>query len=243
MKYIHKFLKSYGLLAITLTLIPTLSLSVNQSFSKAKKTLLKSVYFDHHITFYCRVPFEVKRINGKQKAVVDPAQKGFLFRKNRKRASRIEWEHVMPAEQFGGSLACWYSGNPRCLRKGKNYKGRKCCEKVSKEFRLMQADMTNLVPAIGEVNGDRSNFRYMDTSSNIIGQYGLCPMKIDFKGRKAYPAQYTKGFIGRDYLYMAKKYHIHLSSRERKMMRAWSHYPKTSWEILRNKRIITLERR
>ena len=214
------------------------SMAGNQSFSKAKKVLLKQVYYDHQETFYCQVPFEIKQVKGKEKAVVDPTQDGFHYRKNETRASRIEWEHVMPAEQFGGQMACWYKGDDQCVNsKGKSYKGRRCCTKVSEKYRIMQADMHNLVPAIGEVNGDRSNFRYMDTNDVITGQYGNCPFKNDFKDRKAYPADYTKGFIGRDYLYMAKTYGIKLSKQQQKMMEAWSKYPESEWEKTREARI------
>lgn len=240
-----RFLRAITVVAIAV--IPLLSLAANpplhqnQSFSKAKKTLLKKVYYDHHTTFYCRVPFQVKRIRGKEKAVVNPVQSGFHYRKNKTRASRIEWEHVMPAEQFGGGLKCWYQGNVQCKKRGKSYKGRKCCEKVSQEFRIMQADMMNLVPAIGEVNGDRSNYRFMDTNQKLQGQYGSCPIKTDFKGRKTYPAGYTKGFIGRDYLYMVKKYGVKLSKREMKMMQAWAKMPEAQWEKTRQYRIEQLQ--
>ena len=43
-------------------------------------------------------------------------------------------------------------------QKGKRYKGRRCASKVSLEFRLMEADLYNVQPAIGEVNGRRSNY-------------------------------------------------------------------------------------
>ncbi|MCF6777810.1 endonuclease [Thiotrichales bacterium 19X7-9] len=229
------------ILALVLPVIgftATKSMQANESFSKAKKVLLKDVYYDHEFTFYCNVPFEIKQVNGKEKAVIDPVQKGFHFRKNKTRASRIEWEHIISAEQFGGNLACWYKGDSKCVNsKGKSYKGRRCCTKVSSNYRLMQADMHNLVPAIGEVNGDRSNYRYMDTKTNLVGQYGACPFKVDFKGRKAYPAEYTKGFIGRDYLYMSKKYGIKLSKQQQKMMEVWAKYPISDWEKERKARI------
>ena len=216
----------------------TKSLKDNQSFSKAKKTLYKKVYYDHEVTFYCNVPYEMKVVKGKEKLIIDPDQGGFHYRKNKKRASRVETEHIMPAEQFGGGMACWYKGDSKCVNsKGKSYKGRRCCTKVSSKYRIIQADMHNLVPAIGEVNGDRSNFRYMDTNAALTGQYGKCPIKTDFKARKTYPADYTKGFIGRDYLYMSKTYGVKLSKQERKMMEVWAKYPESDWEKIRAKRI------
>jgi deoxyribonuclease-1 len=57
------------------------------------------------------------------------------------RGKCIEWEHVMPAYWFGSQLQCWQDG------------GRKACKQ-------MEGDMHNLVPAIGELNADRSNYRF-----------------------------------------------------------------------------------
>jgi len=35
--------------------------TTNQSFSKAKKTLERQVYYDHRITFYCGCPFTAEK--------------------------------------------------------------------------------------------------------------------------------------------------------------------------------------
>jgi len=64
-----------------------------------------------------------------------------------RRASCIECEHVMPAENFGRHLQCWRNG------------GRKECKK-DVTFNTIKGDLHNLQPSIGEVNGDRSNYRY-----------------------------------------------------------------------------------
>ncbi len=45
-------------------------------------------------------------------------------------------------------------------KKGKPFKGRNCAQKVNIKFRYMQADMYNLVPAVGEINGLRSNYGF-----------------------------------------------------------------------------------
>jgi deoxyribonuclease-1 len=103
----------------------------------------------------------------------------------------------------------------------------------------MEADMFNLVPSIGEVNADRRNYRYMETKDKLKGQYGECSFKVDFKDRKAYPPNYTKGFIARTYFYFFKKYEMKLSKRDKKMFKAWDKkYPITEWEKLRKDRIL-----
>lgn len=66
------------------------------------------------------------------------------------RATRIEWEHIVPAWVMGHQRQCWQKG------------GRKSCTDTDPVFREMEADLHNLAPAIGEVNGDRSNYLYSE---------------------------------------------------------------------------------
>ena len=118
------------------------------SFSKSKKLLLK-LYKDNPVTLYCGCSYKGKKPN--------LSSCGYIPKKKNKRANRIEWEHVVPAHSFGQSFSEWRNGHPKCVtKKGKKFKGRKCAEKMNKEYRRMQADMFNLYPAIGEVNGSFS---------------------------------------------------------------------------------------
>ncbi|EHR1318730.1 endonuclease [Campylobacter coli] len=181
-------------------LILALSLLNAKSFEESKKELVKfyndlgsSYWYD----FYCQAPFKVNK-------------KG----KINQRIKRIEWEHIMPAQNFGKHLPCWKEG------------GRKAC-KNDPTFAKMEADKQNLVPAIGEINGDRSNFRYAEAPTNLkYTQYGNCKVYTDFKAKRFYPANYSKGWIARSYLYMSKTYNIRLSDQERKLMEAWDkQYP------------------
>ncbi|EGE9600513.1 deoxyribonuclease [Campylobacter jejuni] len=181
-------------------LILALSLLNAKSFEESKKELVKfyndlgsSYWYD----FYCQAPFKVNK-------------KG----KINQRIKRIEWEHIMPAQNFGKHLPCWKEG------------GRKAC-KNDPTFAKMEADKQNLVPAIGEINGDRSNFRYAEALTNLkYTQYGNCKVYTDFKAKRFYPANYSKGWIARSYLYMSKTYNIRLSDQERKLMEAWDkQYP------------------
>ena len=141
----RKLLLSFLLAAF---LLPALALAggntTNDSFSKAKK-MLGQVYADHRVTFYCGAAYDA------QGNVTLPD--GFETPKHEKRAGRIEWEHALPAENFGQAFHEWRDGSPECVdNKGNEFKGRKCAEKVNAEYRMMQADMYNLYPAIGAVN-------------------------------------------------------------------------------------------
>lgn len=140
---------------------PALAEGIN-SFSQAKAAAVK-VHADAPGTFYCGC-----KINWQgKKGVVDLQSCGYQVRKNENRASRVEWEHVVPAWQFGHQRQCWQDG------------GRKNCAK-DPVYRKMESDMHNLQPSVGEVNGDRGNFMYSQWNGGE-GQYGQCAMKVDFK--------------------------------------------------------------
>jgi deoxyribonuclease I len=119
-------------------------------------------------------------------------------KKNQARAERIEWEHVIPAENFGRHLTCWQAG------------GRKACKKDA-TFNQIASDMHNFQAAIGEVNGDRSNYRY-SLFTKAFNQYGKCKSAVDFKARIFQPHDEIRGMIARTYLYMSDKYKINLSN-------------------------------
>lgn len=186
-----------------------------QSFSQAKK--LAWTLHAGQTEFYCGC-----RFNGKQ---VDLASCGYQPRKNPQRAARIEWEHVVPAWVIGHQRQCWQHG------------GRRNCSKSDPVFRRAEADLHNLVPAIGELNGDRSNYAY-GWLPQAPSQYGACPMVVDFKARLAMPRKAVRGSVARTYLYMSQRYRLRLSSHSRKLYSAWDKaYPVQPWERQRNQRI------
>jgi deoxyribonuclease-1 len=193
-------------------------------FSKAKK-LLTQIYQDkHQETFYCGCNYKHQ---GK-KLIPELASCGYQVRKQKNRANRIEWEHVVPAWQFGHQLQCWQKG------------GRKACRKDSK-FSYMEGDMHNLVPSIGEVNGDRSNYSFSEWNG-IPTQYGQCDILVDFKARKVQPPQHSKGPIARSYLYMQGRYDFKLSKQDRRLYEAWDkRFPTTRWECEKNRQIKSIQ--
>lgn len=227
-------------LILSFILFTSFLLATNESFSKSKKELRK-IYQGHQIAFYsdCKYNYQDK------KNMIDRSSCGYTPRNQytkkgnlNQRARQIEWEHVMPAENFGRQLSCWRDGDVKCVKQdGKSYKGRKCCEKVSREFRIMQADMINLVPAIGELNADRSNYRY-GADEPKTGQYGKVLFQVDFVNKRAYINPTKRGDVARIYFYMANKYNLKLSKQERAMMEVWDKQdPIDKWEIERIDRI------
>jgi deoxyribonuclease I len=230
------------LLLISLTF--PLMAAQNESFSQSKKDL-ERIYADHAITFYCGCKYD-KRKKGN---MIDRSSCGYVPRnpitksgKVNPRTTRIEWEHIVPAENFGRQFGCWSDGAPECVdSKGKAFKGRKCCEKASQQFRIMQADMHNLVPAIGELNGDRSNLRY-DFEEARKGQYGECRFEVDFDQDRARIKKDIRGDVARTYLYMSDRYKMKLSPQELNKFSVWNKEdPVDAWEVEKNKRIKAIQ--
>ncbi|WP_137297652.1 endonuclease [Psychromonas sp. SP041] len=206
----------------------------NQSFSKAKKQLETGVYSDNRVTLYCGASFDAK------KNITPPT--GFHTDKYIKRSKRVEWEHIVPAENFGRTFKEWRDGDALCVSsKGKSFKGRKCAEKVNNEYRYMQADMHNLFPAIGAVNALRSNYNFQ-MQPGVESDFGSCAMKIN--DRKAEPPVDARGRIARAYLYMDEAYsRYNMSSSQKQLMTAWDKmYPVSAWECMREKNIADIQK-
>lgn len=193
------------------------------SFNAAKK-ILPSIYkqLEDPKSVYCGCDLNIER----NRFIVDLKSCGYTVRKQPKRAARVEVEHIMPAWEFGHQLKCWQQG------------GRKNCSKSSKEFKTMEGDLHNLFPSVGEVNGDRSNYRFQLWNGKPY-QYGKCEMLVDFKGRRAQPPERSRGLIARAYLYMVSHYEgLTLARQQRQLFEAWNKmYPPSENECLRNELI------
>nr|WP_246616432.1 endonuclease [Thaumasiovibrio subtropicus] len=209
-----------------LMITPTLLAATHPtSFSAAKRLLTSEIYHDHTQSFYCDCEFTWNGRRGEP----DLNSCGYTVRKQERRANRIEWEHVVPAWQMGHQLQCWQEG------------GRKACGK-DPQFRLMESDMHNLTPAIGEVNGDRSNYRFSQWNGDHGAFYGQCEMKVDFKQRSAEPPARARGAIARTYFYMNERYQFTLAKAQRQLLQAWDkQYPVDVWECERDKRIARVQ--
>lgn len=206
----------------------------NHSFARAKHMLEDAVYFDHRETLYCGFSFN------EHKNVLLPD--GFQTPAHPGRSRKIEWEHAVPAENFGRSFPEWEEGSRECIdSKGNPFKGRKCVEKANPEYRYMQADMHNLFPAVGAVNAVRSNYRYSELPG-VPSSFGICKAKVD--GKRFEPPDRAKGQVARAALYMDAAYpRYSLSRQQRQLFEAWNKkFPVTEWECVRSKRISNLQR-
>lgn len=196
----------------------------HQNNFQQAKTFAAAINADAPGSFYCgcKITWQGK------KGIPDLNSCGYQVRKNANRAARIEWEHVMPAWEFGHQRQCWQDG------------GRKNCNK-DPHYRRIETDLHNLQPAVGEVNGDRGNFAYSQWNGSEK-QYGQCEMKIDFKLKQAEPPARARGAIARTYFYMRDQYHLRISRQQTQLFTAWDKlYPVTPWECERDQRIARVQ--
>lgn len=189
--------------ALSASLCSFFTFSAPANFDAAKK-IAGRIYAPEPTEFYCDCPIRWQSGKG----TPNLTECGYKVRKNGPRASRIEWEHVMPAQQFGSHLACWKNG------------GRKECGSDDVLFKKMEADLFNLKPAIGEVNGDRAHYRFA-MLPKASSPYGACEMKIDFKARLVEPREAIRGDIARIHFYMSDKYNLPLSKAQQQLFMAW----------------------
>ena len=200
-----------------------------KNFSSAKR-MAREIFSDDRVTLYCGCKYD--KYNK-----VDLKSCGMQSANNKKRAHRIEWEHIMPAENFGRHFKCW---REKVCQKhnGKPYKGRSCCEKIDPKFKRAESELYNLWPAVGLVNGARSNYQYAAIPTHNK-HYG-CNFQIE--NRKVQPDGWVKGLVARASLFMSDKYHVKLSKSQRKLFLAWDkQYPPTQREINWSKKVQAIE--
>ncbi|MBO1897625.1 endonuclease [Shewanella sp. BF02_Schw] len=203
----------------------------NESFSKSKKILMK-VYIDAPYTFYCGSKFDQRK-----NITLQPGIKVTKYA-NRK---KVEFEHVVPAQNLGQAFPEWRSGHKECVdSKGKSFKGRNCAEKMNQEYRYMAADMFNLKASIGSVNAARKNYNF-EMLPTTPSSFGTCDFRIE--NRKVQPPESARGEIARTYIYMDESYtKFNMSKSQTQLMGAWSkQFPVTANECLRAKRITKIQ--
>jgi deoxyribonuclease-1 len=189
------------------------------TFTAAKAVAKNKVFFDQASTglgdLYCGCAWEWV---GKSGGRIDAASCGYDTRAQQTRAERIEWEHIVPAWIFGHQRQCWQNG------------GRKHCVADDPVFSAMEADLFNLYPSVGEVNGDRSNYQYGLVAGGAA-QYGACTTRVDFKARAAEPRDEVKGLVARSTFYMYDRYGLTMSRQQQQLLMAWDRqHPVSTWE-------------
>ena len=105
----------------------------------------------------------------------------------------------------------------------------------------MQADLYNLQPAIGEVNGLRSNYQIAIIKGESR-EFGKCDIEIQSK--KVEPSEKIRGDVARTYMYMEQNYpkYINFNNSIKNLINKWDKDdPVDDWERLRADKIYKIQ--
>ena len=237
-------MKKLGHFIIALVLIFLVAMPVHaaqkgnrniQSFTKAKRIMMREIYRGHQKTFYCGSQYTQGNY------VIH--NNGYVPKRKSKRARRLEWEHIVRLDSFGHKFSEWRDGHPRCLdSRGRPFKGLNCAEKMNIKFRFMQCDLYNLVPSIGEISELRSNYNYGMVPGEKAG-FGNCDIEIAHS--EVEPPAEVRGDIARIYFYMDWAYPAYdlIAEEDRKLFKTWDQQdPVDEWECKRAKRIEEIQK-
>lgn len=225
----------YPLLFLILSAFPPSFLSVfsafgaaPETFSQAKIILKEQIYFDQNKngaigTIYCGCDWQWVGQSGGR---VSTKRCGYKIRAIPSRGKRTEIEHVVPASWLGQQRQCWQKG------------GRKNCNRTDSAFNQMEANLHNMTVSVGELNADRSNYRFGELPA-ARKQHGHCESKVDFEKRVFEPRDKAKGIAARINFYMYDRYNLIMSDQQQRLFIAWNkQFPVTAWELKRD-RLIT----
>ena len=220
---VNVLLQCVNLVLALLILSSTISFATPPpNFNTAKKVAF-DLFVPHKLTLYCGCQFDDEKR-------VDLTSCNMHTATVIERANRVEWEHMMPAEKFGRYHKCWTEKMCINEKTGKEYRGRKCCQKIDSEYRRKEAELYNLWPAVGAINQARSNYDF-GILHNKRGFYG-CEFEADSRLKIAEPPDRSKGIVARANLFMADKYHVELTPGQRELFQRWSkQFPPDFWEL------------
>jgi len=179
------------------------------------ETQAAALYEAQRQTFLCGCRFS-------KTGRVSPASCGYRTRADEQLARYVKWGHVVPPADFGAQRACWTQ--PLCTAEdGHKFRGIECCQQSDPQFAAMRADLFNLVPMVGELAWDRSNYAFGEVEGEAR-LYGSCDVEIDRDAELVEAAPDVRGDVARTYLYLADTYPgaLPLSVQQRASFQAWA---------------------
>lgn len=192
-----------------------------QDFTEAKK-IARMIWSEHRETFYCGCRYDLQGYIDFTSCAYRPT--------DRRASKRINWEHVMPVSWYGKNRSCWQA-KPRG--------GRVFCRQHDADFRVMESDLHNLVPAIPEINQKRRHYAYDEWLE--VRPTG-CQTAISPQRKRIEPRDEVKGMTARIMLYMSDKYQVVLAPSERRILTQWNKtFPPSAWEKRWHEKVLVLQ--
>ena len=215
--------------------------AVSDSWKKAKNDVADTVYNRIGNTFYCGCLYESHDDRDGSATILD-FNDCYNWRSHNYRdaACELNWEHIVPVNLTPVSYRdCWVKPetfDDKC--KGK--RGRECCERYDEKAKEIIFDPHNLVPAVGQINQLRRDYRYSDLDDSTT--FGKC--SAGYEEGKFEPPDCKKGDVARIWFYMRDSHDVEISPQEAEMFQKWSQSdPVSPWEQERERRIFALSKR
>ena len=193
-----------------------------EDFSEAKR-LARMIWSDHRVTFYCGCHYD-------RHGNVDFKSCDYTP-KDKHASKRISWEHILPVSWYGNTRPCW--------KQNRSKRPREVCRQVDPEFRKMEADLHNLVPAIREINTIRRHYGFAELSSGTcIG----CQFTVNSGLKLVEPRDEAKGMAARIMLYLSDKYQISMKKTQKDVLLKWNkRFPPDPWEIQWHEKVAVIQ--
>lgn len=184
-----------------------------ENFTEAKK-VARLIWAEHRETFYCGCKYD-------RQGNIDFNSCSFSPALGKKYAvKRVSWEHVLPVSWYGKQHACW--------KKNRRQSAREACRQQDPDFRRMEADLHNLVPAVREINMRRKHYAYGELPK---GSCMGCDFAVNDYLQMVEPRDEVKGMAARITLYMIQKYEISIKETQRQVLMQWNRrFPPNRWE-------------
>ena len=173
-----------------------------KNFTEAKK-IVYNIFSENPETLYCGCSYNNNHKIDHKSCSMTPTQ-------NLERAGRTEIEHMAPMNNVTAQFKC--GREALCTdSKGKKFKGRKCCQRISPKYRAIESELYNLWPSVGSTNQARGSYRFGEfnsVSNNDISSFDGCPIRINRKDKIVEPRDEAKGIVARANLFMETKHNI-----------------------------------
>ncbi len=218
---------------IIFLLLISFSVQAVGSFTQAKKKLYKRVFDNQGTTLYCGCLWQNKQVD-----LSSCGLHSYFPKKHLKRARRTEAEHIIPASW----LLKVNKKYRQCAIDSKAHKDSKryYCRKHDDDYKKAHNDLVNLMPAVGQINADRSNKPFVDYVTTEKNGYGKCTAVSGTRGFT--PPDSIKGDIARVAFYMSKTYGVVYSKRQHELFIKWDVFdPVTVDEVKHHQRVMQVQ--
>lgn len=148
--------------------------------------------------------------------------KSFSTKTSQIRKKVANAEHVFPMSWVASDLDCGT---------------RKQCQRKSKKFRQIEADLHNIYPSQIHVNKARANYRFGEINGEKR-EFGPCDFEVNREARIAEPTEKIRGDIARAMLYMEYQYGLSLRKKTKALMKKWDKLDQPTKEERRRHTVI-----